>query len=67
MAIEDDSISNTYGLNVDNPGASCNDMYEKNVESRGKSVIRTDKLSLIQCDIARVWERLDASCIPWFQ
>ena len=54
MAIEDDSISNTYGLNVDNPGASCNDMYEKNAESRGKSVIRTDKLSLIQCGIARV-------------
>ena len=54
VAIEDNSISKTYGLNVDNPGVSCDDIYEKNLESHGKSgpyLIKTDKLFLTQCDM----------------
>ena len=37
----------SYGLDVTSPGASCDDIYEKNPSSHGKSgqyLIKTDKL-----------------------
>ena len=43
-----------YGLNIGDPGASCNDIYEKNPSSHGKSgqyLIKTDKLFLADCDM----------------
>ena len=49
-----ESCSEGYGLNVDNPGTSCGDIYEKNPSSHGKSgqyLIKTDKLYLAYCDM----------------
>ena len=51
MACEDNS---RYGLYVDNPGASCADIYEKNPTSRDRSglyLIKTNKIFLAQCDM----------------
>ena len=46
--------SNRYGLDVDKPGQSCADIYEKNPSSHGKSghyLVRTNDLFLAQCDM----------------
>ena len=43
-----------YGLDVDNPGTSCADIYEKNPTSHDKSgayLVKTNKLFLAQCDM----------------
>ena len=51
--IEDDGY-NRYGLDVDKPGYSCADIYQKNPTSRGKSglyLIKTNDLFLAQCDM----------------
>ena len=51
MACEDNS---RYRLYVDNPGASCADIYEKNPTSRARSglyLIKTNKIFLAQCDM----------------
>ena len=50
-AIEDNE---RYGLDVDNPGTSCADIYEKNPMSHDKSgayLVKTNKLFLAQCDM----------------
>ena len=47
-------IYNRYGLDVDEPGLSCADIYDKNPSSHGKSghyLIRTNDLFLAQCDM----------------
>ena len=46
----------SYGLDVTSPGASCDDIYEKNPCSHGKSgryLIKTDKLCLAYCDMEK--------------
>ena len=51
MAFEDNA---RYGLDVDNPGASCADIYEKNPVNHDKSgpyLVKTNKLFLAQCDM----------------
>ena len=51
IAIED---ATSYGLHVNSPGASCADIYEKNVISHDRSglyLIKTDKTFLAQCDM----------------
>ena len=43
-----------YGLDVDSPGASCADIYEKNPMSHDKSglyLVKTDKIFFAQCDM----------------
>ena len=48
------TLYNRYGLDVDKPGQSCADIFEKNPSSRGKSghyLIRTNDLFLAQCDM----------------
>ena len=49
-----DDTNSRYGLDVDKPGQSCVDIYEKNPSSHGKSgqyFIRTNDLFLAQCDM----------------
>ena len=49
-----DGTNNRYGLDIDRPGFSCADIFEKNPFSQGKSghyLIKTDKLFLVQCDM----------------
>ena len=49
-----DDGNNRYGLDVDRPGYSCADIYEKNPTSHGKSghyLIKTNDLYLSQCDM----------------
>ena len=49
-----DDTNNRYGLDVDKPGKSCADIFEKNPSSHGKSghyLIRTNDLFLAQCDM----------------
>ena len=49
-----DGVNNRYGLEIDKPGFSCADIYEKNPFSQGKSghyLIKTDELFLVQCDM----------------
>ena len=56
--IEDDGY-NRYGLDVDRPGYSCADIYEKNPTCRGKSghyLIKTNDLYLAQCDMENDYE-----------
>ena len=45
---------NQYGLDVDNPGASCADIYDTNPASHGKSgyyVVKTDHVLIVYCDM----------------
>ena len=54
-----DDWYNRYGLDVDRPGYSCADIYEKNPTSRGKSglyLIKTNDLFLAQCDMEYDYE-----------
>ena len=47
--------TNKYGLELDHPGTSCADIYEKNPESHDKSrlyVIKTNKAQLVYCDMS---------------
>ena len=49
-----DATSNRYGLDVNKPGQSCADIFEKNPSSHGRSghyLIRTNDLFLAQCDM----------------
>ncbi|XP_065901870.1 uncharacterized protein [Dysidea avara] len=44
-----------YGLELDHPGTSCDDIYEKNPASHYKSglyVIKTNKVQLVYCDMS---------------
>ena len=44
-----------YGFELDHPGTSCADIYEKNPASHGKSksyVIKTNKVQLVYCDMS---------------
>ena len=44
-----------YGLELDHPGASCADIYEKNPASHDKSglyVIKTDTVHVVYCDMS---------------
>ena len=50
-AVEDNE---RYGLDVENPGTSCADIYEKNPMSHYKSgpyLVKTNELFLAQCDM----------------
>ena len=43
-----------YGLDVDNPGVSCADIYDNNPASHGKSgyyVVKTDHVHTVYCDM----------------
>jgi len=44
-----------YGLDVDNPGTSCDDIYDKNPSSHGKSgqylINNTEQLQLVYCEM----------------
>ena len=43
-----------YGFDIDNPGVSCADIYDKNPTSRGKSayyILKTDHLFFAYCDM----------------
>ena len=54
MEVKSDDICRSYGLNVDNPGVSCADIYEKNPTSHDKTgsyLIKTDRLFLAHCDM----------------
>ena len=56
--VEADNCTVTrYGLDVDNPGTSCDDIFEKNPSSRDKSgnyLIKTDQLQLVYCEV-KTW------------
>ena len=57
--VKDDAYISRYGLDVDKPGRSCADIYEKNPSSHGKSghyLIKTDDLFLAQCDMETEYE-----------
>ena len=49
------TCTNKYGLELDHPGTSCADIYEKNPESHDKSrlyVMKTNKVQLVYCDMS---------------
>ena len=56
QVVSDDPTTCTtkYGLELDHPGTSCDDIYEKNPASHYKSglyVIKTNKVQLVYCDM----------------
>ena len=54
LATAQDNICTRYGLDVDNPGVSCADIYNKNPTIHGRSghyVIKTDHLFFALCDM----------------
>jgi len=49
-----DDGSPRYGLDIDLPGSSCADIYNKNPASHGRSgyyILKTDRLLFTQCDM----------------
>ena len=55
QVVSDDHDSTKYGLELDHPGTSCADIYEKNPASHGKSgsyVITTTTTHLVHCDMS---------------
>ncbi|XP_065903432.1 uncharacterized protein [Dysidea avara] len=56
QVVSDDPTTCTkYGLELDHPGTSCADIYEKNPASHYKSglhVIKTNKVQLVYCDMS---------------
>ena len=54
MAVEQNSTCARYGFDIDNPGASCADIFDNNPASHGKSdyyVIKTDRIHTVYCDM----------------
>ena len=56
QVVSDDPTTCTkYGLELDHPGTSCDDIYEKNPASHYKSglyVIKTNNVQLVYCDMS---------------
>ena len=54
VVAQDDTCSTRYGFDIDLPGASCADIYNKNPTSHGRSgyyVLKTDRLFFAYCDM----------------
>ena len=54
VVAQDDTCSTRYGFDIDLPGTSCADIYDKNPTSHGKSgyyVLKTDHLFFAYCDM----------------
>jgi len=54
-ADHDPTTCTKYGLELDHPGTSCGDIYEKNPASRDKSglyIIKTNEVQLVYCDMS---------------
>ena len=54
MATQHNDTCTRYGLDVDNPGVSCADIYDNNPASHGKSgyyIIKTDHIHTVYCDM----------------
>ena len=54
MAGQQNATCTRYGFDVDNPGVSCADIYNKNPTSHGKSgyyIVKTDHIYTIYCDM----------------
>ena len=54
MADQQNATCTRYGFDVDNPGFSCADIYDKNPASHGKSgyyIVKTDHIHTIYCDM----------------
>ena len=54
VVAQDDTCSTRYGFDIDLPGTSCADIYNKNPISHGKSgyyVLKTDHLFFAYCDM----------------
>ena len=54
VVAQDDTCSTRYGFDIDLPGASCVDIYNKNPTSHGRSgyyVLKTDHLFFAYCDM----------------
>ena len=54
VVAQDDTCSTRYGFDIDLPGTSCVDIYDKNPTSHGRSgyyVLKTDHLFFAYCDM----------------
>ena len=54
LVIAQDDTCTRYGFDIDLPGASCADIYNKNPTSHGRSgyyVLKTDHLFFAYCDM----------------
>ena len=54
VVAQDNTCSTRYGFDIDLPGASCADIYNKNPTSHGRSgyyVLKTDHLFFAYCDM----------------
>ena len=54
VVAQDDTCSTRYGFDIDLPGSSCVDIYNKNPTSHGRSgyyVLKTDHLFFAYCDM----------------
>ena len=54
QVVSDDPTTCTtkYGLELDHPGTSCDDIYEKNPASHYKSGLYVTKVQLVYCDMS---------------
>ena len=54
LVLAKDDTCTRYGFDIDNPGVSCADIYNKNPASHGRSgyyVLKTDRLLFAYCDM----------------
>ena len=60
-----DVYDTRYGLDVDHPGASCDDIYKHNPYSRGRSghyLVKADDLFLTKCEMKKEEKQNDCDC-----
>ena len=69
LIMAQDDTCTRYGFDVELPGASCADIYNKNPTSHGRSgyyVLKTDRLFFAYCDMeldcGSTKRRLDENC-----